>query len=101
MSKDDYRHINRAEDGEFVSLLKETTFTLEEGAAQKISNRFSWSHTCVPSDCTESLAASPNTGNRDGERGPTTKGFDLHRAVSVIFDGLDLNLPPSHDHDRE
>jgi hypothetical protein len=67
VAENDDGDVDRAEDGKLVSLLEETAFALQEGAAR---GQFG------------------ETAMRAGQHS--------HGAVPVVLDGLDLNLPATH-----
>lgn len=68
VAEDEDGDVDGAEDGELVRLLEETALALEKGSAQAES------------------------ATRRLERGAR----HVHRAVAVILDGLDLDLPSTH-----
>lgn len=69
-----------------MRLLEKTAFPLEKGAVNEfaVSTRQWW---------LELHEGESRDGGRGGERGGERS---LHRAVSVILDGFDLNLSPPH-----
>ena len=72
VAKDDNGDINGAEHGELISLLEETSFPLQKGAANR-------EHT---------LAVVLHE--------TSDWGSNLHRAVPFILDGFDIDLPTTH-----
>ena len=81
VAEDDDSHVDRTENGELVGLFEQAALALEEGA---VGGQL----------CSDSNGRDEARWERMGMR--KWGRVDLHRAVAVVLDGLDLNLSAAH-----